>query len=78
MFDQPDGQRIGRSLGAGLLTELVVVGMVLLVMSLLPKRVYQAVLRIVSLKTSSGCRSLVLVAVAAAVTRCPTRPRKRS
>jgi protein TonB len=44
MFDQPDGQRIGRSLGAGLLTELVVVGMVLLVMSLLPKRVYQAVL----------------------------------
>jgi len=44
MFDQPDGQRIGRSLGAGLLTELVVVGIVLLVMSLLPKKVYQAVL----------------------------------
>lgn len=44
MFDQPDGQRIGRSLGAGLLTELVVIGMVLLVMSLLPKKVYQAVL----------------------------------
>ena len=34
MFDQPDGQRIGRSLGAGLLTEVVVVGLVLLVMSL--------------------------------------------
>ena len=44
MFDQPDGQRIGRSLGAGLLTELVVVGIVLVVMSLLPKQVYQAVL----------------------------------
>jgi len=44
MFDQPDGQRIGRSLGAGLLTEVVVVGIVLLVMALLPKRVYQAVL----------------------------------
>jgi TonB family protein len=44
MFDQPDGARIGRSLGAGLLTELVVVGLVLLVMALLPKRVYQAVL----------------------------------
>jgi protein TonB len=44
MFDQPDGQRIGRSLGAGLLTELVVIGLVLLVMSLLPKKVYQAVL----------------------------------
>ena len=44
MFDQPDGQRIGRSLGAGLLTELVVIGLVLVVMSLLPKKVYQAVL----------------------------------
>jgi TonB family protein len=44
MFDQPDGQRIGRSLGAGFLTELVVIGIVLLVMSLLPKKVYQAIL----------------------------------
>jgi TonB family protein len=44
MFDQPDGQRIGRSLGAGLLTELVVIGIVLLVMAMLPKKVYQAVL----------------------------------
>ena len=44
MFDQPDGARIGRSLGAGLLTELVVIGLVLLVMSLMPKKVYQAVL----------------------------------
>jgi TonB family protein len=44
MFDQPDGARIGRSLGAGLLTELVVIGIVLLVMALMPKRVYQAVL----------------------------------
>ena len=44
MFDQPDGARIGRSLGAGLLTELVVVGFVLLVMALMPKKVYQAVL----------------------------------
>ena len=44
MFDQPDGQRIGRSLGAGLLTEAVVVGIVLLVMSLVPRKVYEAVL----------------------------------
>jgi TonB family protein len=44
MFDQPDGARIGRSLGAGLLTELVVIGIVLLVMALLPKKVYEAVL----------------------------------
>jgi periplasmic protein TonB len=44
LFDQPDGARIGRSLGAGLLTELVVVGLVVLVMSLMPKQVYQAVL----------------------------------
>src|SRR5262245_15934506 len=44
LFDQPDGQRLGRSLGAGLLTELVAIGLVLLVMSLMPKRVYQAVL----------------------------------
>jgi periplasmic protein TonB len=44
MFDQPDGQRIGRSLGAGLLTEIAAVGLVLLVMSLLPKKVYEAVL----------------------------------
>lgn len=44
MFDQPESQRIGRSLGAGLATELVVIGLVLLVMSLMPKRVYQAVL----------------------------------
>jgi TonB family protein len=44
LFDQPDSQRMGRALGAGLLTELVVIGIVLLVMTLLPKRVYQAVL----------------------------------
>src|SRR5688572_21437533 len=44
MFDQPDGARIGRSLGAGLVTEAVVIGIVLLVMSLMPKRVYEAVL----------------------------------
>jgi protein TonB len=35
---------MGRALGAGLLTELVAVGLVLLVMSLLPKKVYEAVL----------------------------------
>jgi TonB family protein len=44
LFDQPDSQRMGRALGAGLLTELVVIGLVLLVMSLLPKRAYQAIL----------------------------------
>src|SRR5690242_18574625 len=44
LFDQPDSQRMGRALGAGLMTELVVIGLVLLVMSLMPKKVYQAVL----------------------------------
>lgn len=44
LFDQPDSQRLGRSLGAGLLTEIVVIGLVALVMSLMPKKVYQAVL----------------------------------
>ena len=44
LFDQPDGQRIGASLGAGLLTHIVVIGLVLLIMSLIPERVYQAVL----------------------------------
>lgn len=44
LFDQPDSQRMGRALGAGLITELVAIGLVLLVMSLLPKKVYQAVL----------------------------------
>jgi TonB family protein len=44
LFDQPDSQRMGRALGAGLITELVVIGLVVLVMSLLPKRVYEAVL----------------------------------
>jgi periplasmic protein TonB len=44
MFEEPDGARIGRSLGAGLITEAVVIGIVLLVMSLMPKQVYEAVL----------------------------------
>ncbi|HLG57073.1 MAG TPA: energy transducer TonB [Vicinamibacterales bacterium] len=44
LFDQPDGQRIGASLGAGLITHLVVIGIALLIMSLIPDRVYQAVL----------------------------------
>jgi protein TonB len=44
LFDQPDSQRIRTSLGAGFLTHLVVIGLLLLVMSLLPERAYQAVL----------------------------------
>jgi periplasmic protein TonB len=44
LFDQPDSQRIGASLGAGLITHLVVIGLALLIMSLIPDRVYQAVL----------------------------------
>jgi protein TonB len=44
LFDQPDSQRIGASLGAGLITHLVVIGIALLIMSLIPDRVYQSVL----------------------------------
>ena len=44
LFEQPDSQRMGRALGAGLVTEAVAIGIVLLVMSLMPKRVYEAVL----------------------------------
>jgi protein TonB len=44
MFEQSDKKRIGGALGAGFLTELCVIGLVLLIGSLLPKRVYQAVL----------------------------------
>jgi len=44
MFDQPDSQRVGRALGAGLVAEAALFGIALLVMTLMPKRVYQAVL----------------------------------
>ena len=44
MFEQPDSKRIGGALGAGFLTELCVIGLVLLIGSLLPERVYQAVI----------------------------------
>jgi periplasmic protein TonB len=44
LFEQSDGKRIGGALGAGFLTELVVIALVLLIGSLLPKRVYQAVI----------------------------------
>jgi TonB family protein len=42
LFEQPDGQRIGGALGAGVVTHLAVIGLVLLIASLLPERVYQA------------------------------------
>jgi len=42
MFEQPDSQRIGGAFGAGILTHLVVLGLVLLIASLIPERVYQA------------------------------------
>ena len=44
MFEQPDSKRIGGQVGAGFLTELIIVGIVLLIGSLIPQRVYKAVL----------------------------------
>jgi protein TonB len=44
MFEQPDSKRIGGAMGAGLLTELVVLGLVLLIASLIPARAYKAVI----------------------------------
>jgi protein TonB len=44
MFEQPDSKRIGGALGAGFLTELCVIGIVLLIGSLIPERVYRAVI----------------------------------
>ena len=44
MFEQSDQKRIGGAMGAGLLTELCVIGLVLLIGSLIPQRVYQAVI----------------------------------
>jgi len=44
MFEQPDSKRIGGALGAGFLTELCIIGLVLLIGSLLPQRVYKAVI----------------------------------
>jgi protein TonB len=43
-FEQPDSKRIGGALGAGFVTELIVIGIVVLIGSLLPERVYQAVI----------------------------------
>jgi TonB family protein len=44
MFEQPDSQRIGGALGAGFITHLVAIALVLLIGSLLPERVFQAVI----------------------------------
>ena len=44
MFEQPDRQRIGGALGAGLLTHLFLIALVLLIGSLLPQRVYKAII----------------------------------
>ena len=44
MFEQPDSKRIGGALGAGFLTELFIVGLVLLISYLIPEKVYKAVL----------------------------------
>jgi protein TonB len=44
MFEQPDGHRIGGALGAGLVTHIIAIVLVLLIASLLPERVYQAVI----------------------------------
>jgi protein TonB len=44
LFEQPDSKRIGGAMGAGLLTELCIIGLVLLIGSLLPERVFQAVI----------------------------------
>lgn len=42
LFETPDGQRIGGALGAGFLTHLVFIGLILLIASLIPERVYKA------------------------------------
>jgi len=42
LFEQPDRNRIGGALGAGFLTHLVFLGLILLIASLLPERVYEA------------------------------------
>jgi protein TonB len=44
LFEQPDGQRIGGALGAGFVTHLVMLGLVLLIASLIPERTFQAVI----------------------------------
>ena len=44
LFEQPDTQRIGGALGAGFITHLFMIALVLLIGSLLPERVYQAVI----------------------------------
>jgi len=44
MFETPDRQRIGGALGAGLLTHLFAIALVLLIGYLLPERVYKAVI----------------------------------
>jgi protein TonB len=44
MFEQPDSQRIGGALGAGFITHLFAIALVLLIGSLLPERVYRAVI----------------------------------
>jgi protein TonB len=44
LFEQPDSKRIGGAMGAGLLTELCVIGLVLLIASLIPERAYKAVI----------------------------------
>jgi protein TonB len=44
LFEQPDRQRIGGALGAGVVTHLFAIGLVLLIGALLPERVYQAVI----------------------------------
>ena len=44
MFEQPDSKRIGGALGAGFLTELFLIGLVMLIGYLIPERVYKAVI----------------------------------
>lgn len=42
LFEQPDKQRIGGALGAGLVVHVFLIGLLLLIASLLPERVYEA------------------------------------
>jgi len=44
MFEQSDSKRLGGALGAGFLTELAVIGLVLLISYLIPEKVYKAVI----------------------------------
>jgi len=44
LFEQPDSRRLGGAFGAGIITHVVVLVLVLIVVALVPERVYEAVI----------------------------------